>query len=234
MAPAVDALAARCRVVTFSLADEPTSGFETARGFGDLVAQVESALDRAGIERALIAGVSYGGLIAAEFATRRPARAAGLALVSALPLDWRPDARVRRLRTWPRLLSPVFCLSAPARLYPEIRAALPSPRARLRFLVAHGYRVLRAPMSPARMGRRVRWVEAYRFVDPADITLPALVVTGEPALDRVVSTELTRRYAALPAARHEILPRTGHIGLVTRPREFAALIGDFATEVTRS
>lgn len=232
MRPAVDALAARCRVVTFSLADEPTSGFDAAQRFEDFVTQIDAALDRARLERAVIAGVSYGGLIAAEFSARRPARTAGLALISALPLDWRPDDRAWRYATWPRLLSPAFCLSAPARLYPEIRAALPSPGARLRFLTGYGYRALRSPMSPVRMARRVRWVEAHRFADLAAITASALVVTGEPALDRVVSTRLTGRYAALRAARHETLPRTGHIGLVTRPREFAALVGDFATEVT--
>ena len=74
MKPAIDALAQRCRVVTFSLADEPSCGgrFDEARGFDSYVDQVRDALDAAGIDAAAICGVSYGGLIAAAFAARYP------------------------------------------------------------------------------------------------------------------------------------------------------------------
>jgi hypothetical protein len=43
MAPAVDALAERCRVVTFSLADEPSSGFaaDPARGIDNYLDQLD-------------------------------------------------------------------------------------------------------------------------------------------------------------------------------------------------
>ena len=72
MGPAIDALAARCRVITFSLADEPTSGavFDERRGFWSYVDQISDALDAAGLDRAAICGVSYGGMIAAAFAAR--------------------------------------------------------------------------------------------------------------------------------------------------------------------
>ena len=52
MAPAVDALAERCRVITFSLCDEPTSGFafDPARGIENYLAQVDEAFDRAGLD----------------------------------------------------------------------------------------------------------------------------------------------------------------------------------------
>ncbi len=53
MKPAIDALAQRCRVVTFSLADEPSCGgrFDEAHGFDCYVEQVRDALDAAGIHR---------------------------------------------------------------------------------------------------------------------------------------------------------------------------------------
>ena len=74
MRPAVDALARHHRVITFSLCDERTSPFpcDPAQAFENYVSQVELALDRAGVDRAVIAGVSYGGLIATEFAARHP------------------------------------------------------------------------------------------------------------------------------------------------------------------
>ena len=78
MKPGIRALATRCRVITFSLADEPTCGgrFDERAGFACYVDQVREAMDQAGVERAAVCGVSYGGLVAAAFAARHPDRAA--------------------------------------------------------------------------------------------------------------------------------------------------------------
>jgi pimeloyl-ACP methyl ester carboxylesterase len=125
MKPAVDALARHCRVVTFSLADEPTAGgsFDAVRGFDSYVDQIRDAMDLAGITGAVICGVSYGGLIAAAFAARHPDRTTSLALVSAVPPSWKPDQRVRFYLRSPRLLSPLFCVAS-LRLYKEIAPRL--------------------------------------------------------------------------------------------------------------
>jgi pimeloyl-ACP methyl ester carboxylesterase len=57
------------------------------------------------------------------------------------------------------------------------------------------------------------------------------MVTGEEALERVVPPRLTRQYAEIwPHARVETLARTGHLGMITRPREFAALVSGFVSE----
>ncbi len=74
MRPAVDAMAKRNRVLSFSLCDERSSPFpcEPERGFENYIDQTLAAMDRAGIEKATIAGVSYGGLIASEFAAQAP------------------------------------------------------------------------------------------------------------------------------------------------------------------
>ena len=55
MKPAVDALARHTRVITFSLADEPSSdgAFSLARGFDCYVDQVAEAMDVAGVRSAL-------------------------------------------------------------------------------------------------------------------------------------------------------------------------------------
>ncbi|MGE3274559.1 MAG: alpha/beta fold hydrolase [Vicinamibacterales bacterium] len=241
MEPAVDALAARHRVVTFSLADEPSSrwGWDATRGFENYVAQVEAALDRCGVDRAVPIGVSYGGLIAAEFAARRAERTAGVAFVSALPVGWVPDARARKYLAAPWLRSPAFVLGAQGRLYPEMRAALPSATASAAFVARYAWRAATAPASPGRMARRMRWALSHGFAGMDAVAAPTLVLTGEDALDRVVPTHETRRYLAVPGARLATLPRTGHIGLVTRPGAFARVIEEFvegdvqATETPR-
>ena len=56
------------------------------------------------------------------------------------------------------------------------------------------------------------------------------MVTGEPSLDHVVSAEGTSEYQRLIRhARIVRLERTGHLGYITRPREFAAIVHGFLT-----
>src|SRR2546427_8741614 len=85
MRPGVEALARQCRVVTFSLVDERSSGARSGRttGFDDYVEQIGQALDEAGIDAAAIFGGSYGGLIATPFAPRDPQRTRSLVLALA-------------------------------------------------------------------------------------------------------------------------------------------------------
>jgi pimeloyl-ACP methyl ester carboxylesterase len=234
MAPTVNALASKLRVIAFSLCDEPTSGFhfDEQQRIDAYVEQVNEAMRRANVERALIVGVSYSGLAAMEFAGRFPERVLGLVLASALPPRWQPDGRAKFFMRAPRLLSPLFWMTSPARMLPEIVAALPLRR-RLPFLVGYGYRAVRWPVSVMRMARRLRWVEAHEFCEPSRITAPVLVITGEDRLDRVVPTSQTREYVAcLPQARHVTFKGTGHIGLVTKPAEFADLVCQFANEIS--
>src|ERR687884_350095 len=114
MKPAIDALAARARVITFSLADEPSCGgqFDERAGFSCYVEQIRHALGALRLGRAAICGVSYGGLIAAAFAARYPDRVAALVLVSALPPSWTPDARIRAYVRFPWLMAPLFCVGS--------------------------------------------------------------------------------------------------------------------------
>jgi pimeloyl-ACP methyl ester carboxylesterase len=231
MAPAIDALARRCRVLSFSLCDEPTSGCpcDPSLGFDNYIVQAQRVLDAVGVRAATVAGVSYGGAIAAELAARVPSRVRSLVLVSATPPDWTPDSRARFYMRSPRLLSPLFCLTAPARVLPEIRTAIPAGAARRRFVATHSARVLRSFLSPTRVARRVRWLQAHDFAAPHAIQAPTLIVTGEARLDHVVPTRLTLRYrTAMPSARHVVLAGTGHLGLVTRPDAFASIVSQFA------
>lgn len=228
--PVVARLAEHHRVIAYSLCDERHSGFawDPVLGFENYVRQLEEVLDRAGLPQATLVGVSYGGLIALEFAARHPERVTRLVLASALSTDWQPDRRARFYLRAPRLLSPIFIVTAPMRLRPEVRAAFPALGERLRFVVRQSWRVLSAPASPPRMARRVWWAQAHRFADPSQVQAPVLVVTGEPGLDRVVPVEVSRRTVEqLRSARHVVLPRTGHLGIVTKPDGFCRVMEEF-------
>ena len=87
-------------------------------------------------------------------------------------------------------------------------------------------------MQPGLMAARIR--EQQRVDLSADlpaVTAPTLVISGEPALDRVVPVDSTRQYAdRIAMAKYVMIERTGHIGLMTRPDVFARLITDFVNE----
>ncbi|HEY6360539.1 MAG TPA: alpha/beta hydrolase, partial [Vicinamibacterales bacterium] len=227
MKPGIDALSRRCRVLTFSLADEPGCGarFEPTSGFDCYVEQVREAMDASGLERAAICGVSYGGLIAAAFAARHPERVASLVLVSAIPPSWKPDRRAAFFLRAPTLLSPLFCVAS-LRNYPEIAAASSGLAAAAVAALRHAWRAITHMFSPERMARRVRLLANLDLrAELAQVVVATLVVTGDARLDRVVPVRLTRQYLDLwPHARVVTIERTGHLGLMTRPEEFTRIV----------
>jgi pimeloyl-ACP methyl ester carboxylesterase len=237
MRPAVQALAAHFRVLSFTLAGERSSRrrFDPRLGFDNYVAQIDEILDNAGVASATICGLSYGGLIALRYAAARPSRVDRLILVSALAPGFVPDQRVRFYARAPRLLLPVFGVTALRRARTEIRAALPGWRDRLTFAVSQGTRVLTAPVSPTLMVRRIELLASEDFTrDAAGVSAPTLVITGEAGLDVTVPVDHTREYLdLLPGARHVTLDRTGHLGTVTRPAAFAVLVHEFCCGESR-
>ena len=235
MEPAVSALARNCRVITFSLADEPSCGarFEEADGLECYVQQIGRAMDAAGLHDAALCGVSYGGLVASLFAARYPHRVRCLTLVSALPPSWKPDARASFYLRAPWLLSPLFVIAS-CRNMKEIAAAHGGLGRGLIAAARQGGTVLRHMFHPGRMARRVRWLSTVDLGDELrTVKGPALVITGEGHLDRVVPVKATLEYLAMwPHAVHATIERTGHLGLITRPEEFARVVASFV-EATR-
>ena len=233
MGPAVDALSKHCRVVTGSLAGDRGSirSFDVEAGFENYISWIDDLLERASLNQAAVCGVSYGGLVALHYAATHCNRVTALILTSTPSPTWRPSFMVEQYLKAPRLLSPAFVLSSPFRLYSEITAALPNPIERCAFTLTHLYRVIRHSFSPARMAERVRLLNGVDFAsDCQRINTPTLVITGDPELDRVVPVKNTHEYLrVISGAVHSRLANTGHIGLVTRPQQFADIVTSFIT-----
>ena len=228
---AVEALSRSFRVITFPLCGERASdmSFDPARGMDNYVAQTMRALDRSGLDGAVLCGVSFGGLVALRCAAAHPDRTRALVLSSTPGPTWRPCRRHEIYARMPRLLAPFFVAETPWRLWPELASAFPDLGARARFLLAQLLSLRGSPLSFTRMAERARLIsKTNRIADCARVTAPTLVVTGEPALDRVVPVASTVQYLRLIRdARAVILAGTGHLGPLTRPDAFAAVVRDF-------
>jgi pimeloyl-ACP methyl ester carboxylesterase len=233
MAPAVQALSRRFRVVSFSLDDlqaPPEPGFD---GWMRLI---DRALERSRLGRVILTGVSFGGLVALHYAASRRDRVSALVLVSTPSPRWRLDRWSARYVRQPTLALPAFFLRGCWRLAPEIVAARHTWPSRARLAADYAVRVFRSPVSPRRMAAWARaWMATDFLLDCGRIDVPVLLVTGEPRLDRVVPVSSTLDYLSLiPQARHVQLAGTGHVGLITKPDEFSTVIGDFVEHAGRS
>jgi 3-oxoadipate enol-lactonase len=230
--PALCQLASSCRAISYSLSGDLGSRerFEPGLGLDNYVRQLDRVIERSRVGRAVVCGVSFGGYVALRYAARHPERVAGLILASAPGPGWRPNAQQAQWISRPWLSAPAFVASSPLRLWPEVSATFPELGARLAFLARQGIRCLTAPMIPSLMAARVHSVEDLDFeADCRRITAPTLVVTGEESLDRVVPVASTRLYTRLiPRAEYRMLARTGHMGSLTQPDKFAAVVSEFA------
>jgi pimeloyl-ACP methyl ester carboxylesterase len=235
--PAIAALTRWCRVITFSLGDEPSArtDFDSNRGFAAYVTHVLRVLDDRRIDRAVICGISFGGLVALGFAAEYPDRTAALILVSTPAPGWHVRRRHDIYARFPYIFGPLFVAESPWRLRRELVAAIPDRRARWRFSASQAWTVVRAPLSLARIAKRARMIGSTGALsDCGRVTCPTLVVTGEPSLDYVVSAARSSEYVALvDGARGATLERTGHIGTITHPVEFSNLVQQFVGETNR-
>ena len=204
----VNALSTRFRVLTMSLGPECSLDADVQR--------IAGALDERKIDRAIVCGASFGGLVALRFAATHPRRTAALVLASAPGPGFRLRARYRFYARVSWALGPLFVLETPFQLRHEL-----------------SWRLLRSvppvSMSFPRMGRRALLMESTDIAgDCRRVTAPTLIVTGEEKLDHVVPVASTMRYLdAIRGARHAVLEETGHVGLVTRPQEFTRLVDEF-------
>jgi pimeloyl-ACP methyl ester carboxylesterase len=231
--PAVDALAETFRVITFSLCDEPdwAGRSRPLATIDELSSQIGTALDTCGVDRAAICGISFGGLPALRFAARSPERTRALVLASVPGPSWHLRKSHEIYARYPRLFAPLFLATAPLRLAAEVNSAIRARRERWRFEREQLSLLVRAPLSPSRMAGRARLIAAANVAaDCAAVKAPTLVICGESRLDHVVTVGGTLEYARLiQGARMACLEHTGHLGSITRPKAFAALISAFLT-----
>ena len=227
--PQVEYLAGRFRVVRYDCRGFGASGpFDPACGYthaGDLLA----LLDHLSIGQAVLAGLSFGGRVVMQAALAAPARVRGLALLDAVldGVSWDPvsaealDEASRQARARGVLAGRAAWLAHPlfaaARQRPAVASAL-------------------AAMVAGYPGQH--WISHDPHRDPgphprgalAELAMPVLVAVGEHDVPgfREMSAVLARR---IPGARHEVVPRAGHMVNLEQPAAVHELLDTFLAEL---
>jgi pimeloyl-ACP methyl ester carboxylesterase len=180
----------------------------------------------------VICGVSFGGLIAVRFAATYPARCEALVLASTPKPKLRLRPRHQTYLRAPWIFGPIFLAETPFRLRPEICTAIPNARERRQFSLRQLRTAIGAPVSLSAIAARARMITLEDVTaDCSRISAPTLVLTGERHLDHVVPVEGSSEYLRLiPNARGAVLERTGHLGSITRPDAFTAIVRAFTED----
>jgi pimeloyl-ACP methyl ester carboxylesterase len=218
------------RHVEVLLPDRPGWARESGEGCG-IAGNVDFALarlDAAGAARAVVAGHSWGSLVALALAERAPERVQGVGLISPFgPGAVRPPDRAFAVPVLgPALASLQLGVAGAAQLLPGLRPAIAwrygfeldalptrgrqwlSSQARRAFLREE--RALLDELQPVLAGCR-------------SVTVPAVVVVG--ARDHVTGARTARALAELvPGARLTVVPGAGHFLPLTHPEAVAGAL----------
>ena len=201
-------------------------------GAPDLAASADAVvalLDRLGIARVVVAGVSMGGYVALATARRRPDRLAGLALVDTRA---EPDAEPARAHR-ERVAAAVEGEAGTRALAPMLAGLLGATSHATRpQLVAQVAAALQAARPEG-----VAWSQRAMAARPdatgelAGITVPVAVLVGLE--DTLTPPEAARVLAAgLPDAVLTVLPGAGHLSPLEVPDDVAHALIALALRVT--
>jgi pimeloyl-ACP methyl ester carboxylesterase len=234
----VTALARQFRVTTFDLrghgySSTPPTGYRPA----DLAEDLHGLMDHLGITRAHLAGHSYGGVVALQFALGQPQRVISLTVADSRIRAVQPRQPLQEQADWPalkELLGRYGIVIDPNE--PELGIfmleALASPHwddARLRFAQRNPFVPFGSGAGKRSARRWLRLLESTSarqdFRAGADLRpgqlrrfdRPLLAVYGETSPNRPTGHYLG---AGLPKGKLVIVPGVGHFHPVTRPEFF--------------
>lgn len=206
---------------------------DAAYGMAILVDDLAAVLDWAAPgKRAVVGGLSFGGLLSLHFALARPERVLGLLLIDSGPGFKNPDAAARWMAMVERTATRLEELGMQALLTGRSvetsigrRPELPAAQAASRAIAAQ------SPQGLARFGRRVAGPAPCVIDELPRITAPSLVVVG--AEDDAYLRAAEVMSAKLPAATQVTIPNAGHIVNIEEAEAFNAAVADFLEKLRR-
>lgn len=186
---------------------------------------VAAVLDAAGIERAVIGGVSMGGYLTMAFLRRHRSRAAAIVLADTKAAADSPEARANRLR----IAKTLDDENSDRVLLQEVLPTLigeTTKRERPAVLKFVADLVSATPPSSAAAWQRAMAGRPDSFDVLRAVDVPALVVVGEE--DSLTPREHAMAMVdALPTAALVELPAAGHLAAIETAEAFAATLAGF-------
>jgi 3-oxoadipate enol-lactonase len=199
-------------------------GFGGAEPAGDVTTMTVAAeralaaMDEAGVGRAVVCGLSFGGYVAFELWRRARDRVGGFVLANTRAVGDTDEAAAGRRALAERLRSegnvladdppPLLAEDAPEELVDRVRGWIRDQPAEA--------------IAAALLGMAVR---PDSTPDLATIDVPTLVITSTS--DRLIPSEISAEMArSIPGARLETLDGAGHLTNVEAPEAFDALLFD--------
>jgi pimeloyl-ACP methyl ester carboxylesterase len=229
----LNAFAARYRVIAFDnrgsgRSSAPDSPYTTRLMADDAVA----LMDRLGVDRAHVLGVSLGGMTVQELALAHPDRVRSLQLHCTAA---RPDRYMLALLDNLRAVRGVLGAEGALRAMALWLFAPTTFNERPEFveMMLHAARTQPYPQSDVGFARQGDAIVSHDALDRLGaITCPTLVAVGEE--DALAPLRFSREIArAIPHAELHTIPAAGHAAFWERPAEFNTLCLEFLTKHSR-
>jgi len=227
LGPLARLLARDFRVISYQLRgeDEP---FALRQRFGlpELVEDLAEFSAWLGLERPAVMGVSFGGILALEFASRYPARLRSLAVQGVGSRFER--GLLQRVAGWVLSSYPLPSDNAFVnQFFNLLFGGRHNPGPLFKFVTRQCWQTDQSVMA-----HRFRLAERFNLVDRLSrIRVPSLILSGER--DLLVSPEsLKALHEGIEDSRLVSLQRCGHLAFATQPRRIAEEVRRFLQPLT--
>lgn len=222
--PQIEGLSDRFTVIAW---DAPGAGRSQdppeTFGIGDWAEALAGLLDSAGIQRAHVVGLSWGGLLAQEFYRHYPSRVMSLVLAGTYA-GWKgslpspvPEQRLEAAMIDSCLPSGKFVQKYLPDMFGD--AATPEVKRELGSIMADFH-----PAGFRLMAKVVAHADTRELLPR--VRVPTLLIWGDA--DKRAPLSVGQAIGdAIPGARLEIIPGAGHLSNLERPTEFNRLVRDF-------
>lgn len=228
VAPLAERLARRFEVIVCGLRGDrfPTGGMP--REMGDHARDLATVIDRLGLERPTVFGVSFGGAVALELAVDQPHKLGALIVHGA-------EARFRTsiASTIARRVLERFPLPSDNgfvnQFFNLLHGGKPEPGPLAEFVVERCWETDQSVMA-----RRLALLESFDVSDRLwRVEVPTLVVAG--SRDVIVPPARQQALAAsIAGARFETLDGAGHVGFLTHRREIVRRVAALMRQLNPS
>ncbi len=220
-APQLDHFAARRPAIAFDYPGYGESALRPGATRDDYAAAALDALDTLGIERAIVCGLSLGGVIAIAMHHRAPERCAALILADSFAAH--PEGKAIFGRAVDASNSMTMRQLAEARA-PLLLGAAASGALRDKVVETMG----RIDPEAFRLGAAAVWLADQRE-RAAAIAVPTLVLVGDE--DGITPPALSRELCAIiPSATLDVIGGAGHLANIEQPAAFNRAIDAFLTD----